>query len=278
MSAQRDIEDCKVAIFGVPYDGTTSFKPGARFGPSSIREVSHGIETYCPQLDFDLEELKYADIGSLEIPMGAPQPVIQCVEQATRALLEKNIKPLILGGEHSITPGAISAVVHKYPELIIVQLDAHADLRNEWLGNKYNHACSMQRCLEILPSQRLFQVAIRSGTKEEFNEMQKTNRLIKTTKDRNFNDLKNALQPYLGYPLYLTFDLDWYDPSVMPGTGTPEPGGYTWQDFANIVDILKNHKLVGADIVELSPQLDFSGISSILAAKTTRSLIMLLSK
>ncbi|WP_320675814.1 agmatinase [Prochlorococcus sp. MIT 1300] len=278
MAASRNHENCKVGLFGVPYDGTTSFRPGTRFGPSAIREISKGIETYCPELNRDLEDLTFKDFGSLDIPFGAPEPVIQIIKQATEKLINLNLKPLMLGGEHSISSGAVAALTKKYPDLMLVQLDAHADLREEWLGSKYSHACAMRRCLEVLPSGQLFQIGIRSGTREEFAELLSTKRLIPFEAGKTAKALEQALQPHLGNPMYLTIDLDWFDPSVLPGTGTPEPGGFFWQDFAEVVKVIRNHHLVGADIVELSPQLDTSGISTILAAKITRSLIMLLSK
>ncbi len=277
MGAQRTLDDCKIAIFGVPYDGTTSFKPGARFGPSSIREVSHSIETYCPELDLDLEEIQFADLGSINIPYGAPEPVVSEVNKATNSIIKRGLNPLILGGEHSVSSGAVEALVQYNPDLIMVQLDAHADLRNEWLGNRHSHACAMRRCLDVLPSKKIFQVAIRSGTRREYKELREENRLVFHAHGKQATFLEEALRPHIGQPIYLTIDLDWFDPSVMPGTGTPEPGGFFWQDFSAIVNVLKKHNLVAADVVELSPQLDSSGISSVLAAKVTRSLLMLLS-
>ena len=236
MGSRRNPADCRVGLFGVPYDGTTSFRPGTRFGPAAIREVSTGLETYCPQLDLDLEDLNFADLGAVEIPFGNPEPVLTKVKQATEAVLGLGLRPLMLGGEHSISSGAVEAVAQRHPDLVLVQLDAHADLRDSWLGARHSHACAMRRCLEVLPSQTLFQLAIRSGT----------------------------------------VDLDWFDPAVLPGTGTPEPGGYHWSDFASLIGVLRDHHLVAADVVELSPQLDTSGISSVLAAKVTRSLLLLL--
>tara|TARA_B100000029_G_scaffold167859_1_gene164045 strand:+ start:513 stop:1412 length:900 start_codon:yes stop_codon:yes gene_type:complete len=276
MGAKRSPEGCKVGIFGVPYDGTTSFRPGSRFGPSAIREFSNGLETFCPQLNFDLEEIEFADFGSLEIPYGAPEPVINAVNQATKKLQVLGLKPLILGGEHSITSGAVAAIANAQPDLILVQLDAHADLRQEWLGSNHNHACTMRRCLEVLPSKQIFQLAIRSGTFNEFKELRAHKRLISHKQGHPATALEKAMKPHLGKPIYLTVDVDWFDPSVMPGTGTPEPGGFLWDDFASVIDVLKHHQLMAADIVELSPQLDSSGISTILAAKITRSLLMLL--
>ena len=270
MGGRRNPEGCSVALFGVPYDGTTSFRPGTRFGPAAIREVSTGLETYCPQLDRDLEDIAYADIGAVEIPFGDPQPVVDAVRHATSSVLAAGMKPLMLGGEHSISSGAVAAVAEQHPDLVLVQLDAHADLRNEWLGSHHSHACAMRRCLEVLPSQQLLQIAIRSGTSEEFKELHRSDRLI------SVQDIPERMNALRGRPIYLTVDLDWFDPAVMPGTGTPEPGGFIWNDFAAVIKELRHHSLMGADVVELAPQLDSSGISSVLAAKVTRSLLLLM--
>jgi agmatinase len=268
MGSQRDPAGCRVGLFGVPYDGTTSFRPGTRFGPTAIREVSNGIETYCPQLDLDLDDLAFADLGALEIPFGNPEPVVAAVKQATEAVLALGLKPLMLGGEHSISSGAVAAVAEQHPDLALVQLDAHADLRQEWLGATHSHACAMRRCLEVLPSKQLLQIAIRSGTREEFSELRQTGRLVAIER------MAEALKPLRGKPIYLTVDLDWFDPSVMAGTGTPEPGGFLWGDFANLIAELRHHNLVAADVVELAPMLDPSGVSSVLAAKVVRSLLL----
>ena len=278
MGSQRGIDQSRVSLLGVPYDGTCCFRPGARFGPSAIREDSYGIETYCPQLDLDLEDINFTDIGSLDVPLGDAELTLDYISDATNILLKNNLKPLIIGGEHSITIGIIKSIITNYPDLIMLQLDAHADLRDEWLGSKLSHACTMKRCLEILPSKKIFQIGIRSGTKSEFLEMNNSKRLIQHTLGENAKSLEEALKSFKGRPIYLTFDLDWFDPSVMPGTGTPEPGGYFWGDFAAIINVIKSHNLIGADVVELSPKLDNTGISSILAAKVIRSLIMLLDK
>lgn len=270
MGSQRDPVGCRVGLFGVPYDGTTSFRPGTRFGPAAIREVSSGLETYCPQLERDLEDLAFADLGAVAIPFGAPDPVVAAVRNATHALLELGLAPLMLGGEHSISSGAVAAVAARHPDLVLVQLDAHADLRQEWLGTHHSHACAMRRCLEVLPSGTLLQIAIRSGTRLEFEELRQSDRLVP------IEGMAEALKPFRGRPIYLTVDLDWFDPGVLPGTGTPEPGGFHWGDFAALVEELRHHRLVAADVVELAPQLDPSGVSAVLAAKVVRSLLLLL--
>jgi agmatinase len=268
MGSQRDPAGCRVGLFGVPYDGTTSFRPGTRFGPAAIRAVSDGLESYDPQLKLDLEDLAFADLGAVEIPFGAPEPVVAAVRQATEAVLGMGLKPLMLGGEHSISSGAVAAVAQQHPNLVLLQLDAHADLRQEWLGGRHSHACAMRRCLEVLPSGELLQLAIRSGSREEFQELRGRNRLVAMA------ELAQRLEAIRGKPLYLTVDLDWFDPSIMPGTGTPEPGGFLWSHFAELIDLLDSQNLVAADVVELAPGLDPSDCSSVLAAKVVRSLLL----
>ncbi|MFM7266280.1 MAG: agmatinase [Cyanobium sp.] len=270
LGARRDPAGCCIGLFGVPYDGTTSFRPGTRFGPAAIREVSGGLETYCPQLDRDLEAIAFADLGAVAIPFGAPEPVVAAVRAATRQVLALGLAPLMLGGEHSISSGAVAAVAERHPDLVLLQLDAHADLRDTYLGSSHSHACAMRRCLEVLPSRTLRQVAIRSGTREEFVEMRHHNQLVP------IDALAEALKPLRGRPLYLTVDLDWFDPGVLPGTGTPEPGGFHWPHFAALVEELAEHQIVAADVVELAPQLDPTGVSSVLAAKVVRSLLLLM--
>ena len=274
MGAKRNPDDCSIGIFGVNYDGTCSFKPGARFGPEAIRQVSSCLETYCPNLNKDLEDILYVDFGSIIIDNDDSKFVIESVKSATNFLINKGLRPIMLGGEHSITTGAIEALVKKYPDLILVQLDAHADLRESYMGNKHSHACAMKRCLEVLPEKKILQVGIRSGTKEEFQIMHNNNQLVNFCPGGNAQRLKQALLPYSKFPIYLTIDLDWFDPSLLSGTGTPEPGGFFWNEFEEILKTLKDFRIVASDIVELSPEIDKSGVSSIVAAKVLRSLIL----
>jgi agmatinase len=274
MGAKRNPDDCSIGIFGVNYDGTCSFKPGARFGPEAIRHVSSSLETYCPNLNKDLEDILYVDFGSILIDKNDSKSVIESVKSATNFLINKRLSPIMLGGEHSITTGAIEALVTKYPDLILVQLDAHADLRESYIGNKHNHACTMKRCLEVLPEKKILQVGIRSGTKEEFQIMHSNNQLVNFCPGGNAQKLRQALLPYSKCPIYLTIDLDWFDPSLLAGTGTPEPGGFFWNDFEEILKTLRDFRIVASDIVELSPEIDKSGVSSIVAAKVLRSLIL----
>ncbi len=274
MGSKRSPDDCAIGIFGVNYDGTCSFKPGARFGPEAIRQVSSCLETYCPKLNKDLEDIMYVDFGSIIIDKNDSKSVIESVKLATNFLINKRLSPIMLGGEHSITTGAIEGLVKKYPDLILVQLDAHADLRESYIGNKHSHACTMKRCLEVLPEKKILQVGIRSGTKEEFQFMHNNNQLVNFCPGGNAQKLRQALLPYSKCPIYLTIDLDWFDPSLLAGTGTPEPGGFFWNDFEEILNTLRDFRIVASDIVELSPEIDKSGVSSIVAAKVLRSLIL----
>ena len=218
MGAKRNPDDCSIGIFGVNYDGTCSYKSGTRFGPNAIRLVSTCLETFCPRLGKDLEDFNYVDVGSLEIDKNDSKSVIKAVKSATDFIMSRKLTPIMLGGEHSITSGAIEALVNKYPDLILIQLDAHADLRTSYMGNEHSHACAMQRCLDILPEKKILQVGIRSGTKEEFKFMSQKKQLVKFLPGGNAQEFKKALLPYSNSPIYLTIDFDWFEPSLLPGT------------------------------------------------------------
>ena len=202
MGAKRNPDDCSIGIFGVNYDGTCSYKSGARFGPNAIRQVSTCLETFCPRLEKDLEDFNYVDFGSLEIDKNDSKSVIKSVKSASDFIMSRKLTPIMLGGEHSITSGAIEALVNKYPDLILIQLDAHADLRTSYMGNEHSHACAMQRCLDILPEKKILQVGIRSGTKEEFKFMSQHNQLVKFLPGGNAQEFKKALIPYSNSPIY----------------------------------------------------------------------------
>jgi agmatinase len=259
-----------VAVFGAPYDCTTSFRPGTRSGPAAIRAISYGLESWSPEQQRDLEDQPLVNLGDLDLTHGSPAPVIAAVRAAVLDLLAQGLKPLMLGGEHSLTAGAVEAVVQQHPDLVVLQMDAHADLRHEYLGERYSHASAMRRCLDVLQPDSLLQLGIRSGTRAEFDEMRATARLLPPDPQA----LAAALAPYQGRPLYLTLDLDVFDPACFPGTGTPEPGGLFWPQFAALLAVIPDGALVAADLMELSPALDATGCSSILAAKALREIIL----
>lgn len=274
LESRREPRAGDVAMFGVPFDGTTSFRPGARFGPDHIRTASIVLESYSPEQDLDLADIGYCDLGNLEVAMGPPTPMVERVEQATRTLLECGLVPLMLGGEHSVTTGAVAAVKARYPDLLLVQLDAHADMRESYLGQAHNHACTMTRCMEIVGADSLVQIGIRSGLREEFAAMRQGHRLVPPGPSATMAAQVAELIARRGErPIYLTVDLDVFDPGVLPGTGTPEPGGIAWPDFAAILQAIPR-RIVAGDVVELSPVLDPTGASAVYAAKVARELAL----
>ncbi len=256
-----------VQIFGAPYDGTASFRPGTRFGPTAIREASYGLETFSFFQGKDLEDVSFSDLGDLAEKFGAPEPMLAQVQETAELIIKGGGVPLMLGGEHSLTPPAVRAVFDRHPDVLVVQLDAHADLREEYLGLENSHACAMRRILDFLDRDSLIQFGIRSGTAEEYSELTSCGQYARTV-----DELRALLKDR---PIYLTLDLDVFDPAFMPGTGTPEPGGIDWSTFEAILKALKDSTIVGIDVMELSPGLDPTGCSSVLAAKCVRELVLL---
>jgi len=267
IGADSTFADARVVLFGAPYDSTTSFRPGTRFGPAAMRSESFGIETYSPYQDRDLEELQIHDAGDLELPFGAPDQALAQIEAEAGRILDAGKIPFLLGGEHLVTLGAVRAAVKRYPKLCILHFDAHADLREDYLGVKLSHACVMRRCHELVGDGRIWQFGIRSGTREEFAFM-RAGRV--TTEPFTLNTLHKLELP-AGTPVYLTVDLDVIDPSEFPGTGTQEAGGVGFVALlAALRDILGRFNVVALDNVELSPPLDHTGRSTALACKLLR--------
>jgi len=257
-------------IIGAPFDGTVSFRPGARFGPAAIREASDGLETWSPLLDADLESLSYADAGDLDLPMGSVETALAIIHEAVQDALNDGAVPFVLGGEHLVSLPAIRAVTELYPEVVVIQLDAHADQREDYMGVRLSHACVMRRVGDFLGQERIRQIGIRSGTREEYGLMQHFDTLT-TFREADLEELR----AWVGErPLYLTVDLDVFDPACMPGTGTPEPGGIDWWAFQRFIQTLQGCNFAGLDVVELAPQLDASGCSSVLAAKVVREMLL----
>jgi len=269
--AERGVLEGRVCLFGVPFDATVSFRPGTRFGPDAIRAISDGLESYCPVLDADLEDCLFCDAGNVACSANAEEIGAE-VYAAAKHIVQGGGRPLMLGGEHGITPHAVRAVFELFPDLLVIQMDAHADLRDGYNGQFYSHAAAMRRCLDFLPDGQLLQYGIRSGTREEFDEMRQSQRLVPNTEV-----LREKLSRHPKRPIYLTIDLDIFDPSLFPGTGTPEFGGIDWKEFQNVLEALKDHQIVAADAVELAPQLDPTGCSAILASKVVRELILMMS-
>ncbi len=267
----NDYKESNAVLFGVPFDGTTSFKPGARFAPNAMREDSWAIESYSPYFNRDLEELKLFDYGNLEVPFGDKKNALRIIQNHVKQIVGDNKIPIMIGGEHLVSLAPVKALTKKYDDLHIIHFDAHTDLREDYLGEALSHATVLRRIYDQVGDGKLNQFCIRSGLKEEFEWAKKHSHLEKFT----YNTLESCVRRLKNKPVYITIDLDVLDPSVFPGTGTPEPGGINFHDMMNIIQTLsKLENVVGMDIVELSPKYDASGVSTAVACKVLRELTL----
>ena len=284
IGCDKPYREADTVLFGAPYDSTTSFRPGTRFGPSAMRQESFGIETYSPALDKDLvDDTKVFDSGDIELPFGAPEPALKMIEKRAAQILEDGKRPFLLGGEHLVTLGAFRAVQKKYPNVVIIHFDAHADLREDYLGNPLSHACVLRRCYDLIGDGRIFQFGIRSGTRDEFRFMKAGHVTTEPFTDSTLESVVNRLatpqprNPATSQPVYLTIDMDVLDPSEFPGTGTQEAGGFSYlQLLADMRLICRKLNVVAMDNVELSPGLDPTGRSTALACKFLRECLLAL--
>ena len=272
IGCDSDYEESKIVLFGAPFDSTTSFRPGARFGSSAIRHESFGIETYSPYQDKDLTDLKVFDCGDLELCFGSPEDALKDIEEQARKIVNDGKLPIMLGGEHLVTFAAVKAVFEKYPKMHIIHFDAHADLRDDYLGAKLSHACVIRRCYELVGDGRIHQFCIRSGDREEFRFADEHTDMHKF----DFGGLTELVTELKSdnLPVYFTIDLDCLDPSVFCGTGTPEAGGVNFKELLNAILEVSKTNIVGADLNELAPMLDISGASTAVACKVLRELIL----
>lgn len=267
-------DESKIVLYGVPFDSTTSFRPGTRFASKAIRSESYGIETYSPYLDLDLEDYKFFDSGDLDLPFGNVNRVLDEIEKRAKEILDDNKIPCMIGGEHLSTLGQFRAIYNKYKDIYVIQLDAHTDLREDYIGEKMSHACVIKRIWDIIGDNRIYQFGIRSGLKEEFEFGKKHTFLHKF----DLEGFSKAIEELKGKKVYFTLDLDVLDPSIFPGTGTPEAGGVTFMELLNAVKELGKLDIVGFDINELSPVYDQSGVSTAVACKILRELILIIGK
>ena len=271
-----DYEEAQIVLFGAPFDSTTSFRPGARFGSAAMRHESFGLETYSPYQDKELTDYKVFDSGDLELCFGSAEAALNDIEKRAETILTDGKLPLLLGGEHLVTLGAVRAVAKKYPDLHIIHFDAHADLREDYLGAKLSHACVIRRCHDLLGDGRIHQFCIRSGEKAEF-EFAREHTPMHRFGFSGLAELVKELKEK-DTPVYFTIDLDCLDPSVFPGTGTPEAGGMTFMQLLDAIRWVAGTNVVSADVNELAPMLDPSGVSTATACKVLRELLLALCK
>ena len=276
IGCESSFEEASIVLYGAPFDSTTSFRPGARFGPSAMRHESFGLETYSPYQDKDLMDISVFDSGDLELCFGSSEMALSDIEKRAEEILGAEKFPLLLGGEHLVTLAAVRAVAAKYPDLHIIHFDAHADLRDDYLGAKLSHACVLRRCHEIVGDGHIHQFCIRSGEREEFQFASRHTDFHQFTfegLEETVGELKEKQ-----VPVYFTIDLDCMDPSVFPGTGTPEAGGVSFLELLKAIRTVSQANLVGADVNELAPMLDARGVSTATACKVLRELLLAIAK
>ncbi len=272
-----EYEDAKIVLFGAPFDSTTSYRPGTRFASQVMRNDSWGLETYSPYQDKDMTDYGYYfDSGDLELPIGDSVQVLDAIEKRTETILNDGKLPFMIGGEHLVTLGSFRAVAKKIPDVHIIHFDAHTDLREDYLGVTLSHASVIRRCHDIVGDGKIFQFGIRSGDRPEFLWAKEGHVSLNKF---NFNGLKETVEKLKGKPVYFTIDLDVLDPSVFPGTGTPEAGGVQFMELLDAIHtVIANCNIVGCDVNELCPPLDASGASTAVACKVVREMLLELSK
>ena len=275
IGCDSDYTDAELVIFGAPFDSTTSYRPGTRFGPSAIRHESFGLETYSPYQDKDLEDHAIMDSGDLELCFGSSEQALKDIQGRAEQILQDGKIPLLLGGEHLVTLGSVRAAVQKYPNLHIIHFDAHTDLREDYLGAKLSHACVIRRCHDILGDGRIHQFGIRSGERAEWKFARAGHTDLHPF---NLNGLEETVKALQSAPIYFTIDLDVLDPSCFPGTGTPEAGGVDFMQLLEAIRTVCSGNVVAADVNELCPILDQTGASTAIAGKVVRELMLAILK
>ena len=276
IGCESNFEEASIVLYGAPFDSTTSFRPGARFGPSAMRHESFGLETYSPYQDKDLIDISVFDSGDLELCFGSSEMALSDIQKRAEEILKAGKFPLLLGGEHLVTLGAVRAAAAKYPDLHIIHFDAHADLRDDYLGAKLSHACVLRRCHEIVGDGHIHQFCIRSGEREEFQFASRHTDFHPFTFEGLGETVRELKEKQV--PVYFTIDLDCMDPSVFPGTGTPGAGGVSFLELLKAIRIVSQTNVVGADVNELAPMLDTSGVSTATACKVLRELLLAIAK
>lgn len=261
-----------IVLFGAPYDGTASYRPGSRFAPNRVRLESVGIETYSPYLDKELTEYQIHDAGDTIVNLGNTSRTLDSIYEKAQQFYGDNKKTLMIGGDHLVSYPTIYACLEKYPDLRVIHFDAHTDLRDSFLGEEMSHATVLKKVADELGDNRLFQFGIRSGSKGEF-DYAKEHQYIEIAGVKTVSTIIPQIKEY---PIYITLDVDVLDPSIMSGTGTPEAGGVTYKELLDALVSLKDLNIVGADIVELAPDYDPSGVSTATTCTLIRELLLLL--
>jgi len=274
IKSHPSFEESKAVLYGMPMDWTVSFRPGSRFGPARIREMSVGLEEYSPYLDRDLVDVKYFDAGDIPLPFGNPQKSLDMIEEFVEKVLAEDKFPLGMGGEHLVSWGVFQAMYRKYPDLAIIHMDAHTDLRDDYEGEPLSHSTPIKKVANLIGPKNVYSFGIRSGMKEEFEWAKEVGMHI--SKFEVLEPLKEILPTLAGRPVYVTIDIDVLDPAHAPGTGTVDAGGITSKELlASIHEIARSEvNVVGADLVEVAPIYDPSEQTANTASKLIREMIL----
>jgi len=283
LGSAPSVENVDNVILGLPMDETCCFRPGTRLGPREIRYHSDNLELFSIEQGRELGERTFFDAGDVELTVGAPDTAMNEIARAVGEILDRGQRPVCLGGEHGVTAGIARALAPRFPDLCVLHVDAHYDLREQWLGSSLSHATALRNVWNTMgfdtadEPPRLVQIGIRSGPPEEWAFAQ---RHIPQFMPDGVASLESFLDDWArrwaGRPVYCTFDIDAVDPAYAPGTGTPEAGGITSREALALVRSLAKFRLVGFDLVEVSPPWDPAGITSALAAKLVRELLIAL--
>lgn len=267
-------EDAKVILYGMPMDWTVSYRPGSRFGPNRIREVSIGLEEYSPYLERELHEVPFFDAGDIPLPFGNAQKSLDLIEEYVDSILEKGKFPLGMGGEHLVSWPVFRAMYKKYPDLAIIHMDAHTDLREEYEGEPLSHSTPIRKVAGLIGPENVFSFGIRSGMKEEFEWAKEAGMHI--SKFEVLEPLKQVLPKLKGRPVYVTIDIDVLDPAHAPGTGTVDAGGITSKELLASIHAIAGSdvQVVGADLVEVAPVYDHSDQTANTASKLLREMLL----
>ncbi|MGG3842830.1 agmatinase [Anoxybacillus kestanbolensis] len=274
IKSHPNFEESQAVIYGMPMDWTVSYRPGSRFGPARIREVSIGLEEYSPYLDRELDEVKYFDAGDIPLPFGNAQRSLDMIKQFVDRILEAGKFPLGLGGEHLVSWPVMKAVYKKYPDLAIIHMDAHTDLREHYEGEPLSHSTPIRKIAELIGPKNVYSFGIRSGMKEEFEWAKENGMYI--AKFDVLEPLKEVLPTLAGRPVYVTIDIDVLDPAHAPGTGTVDAGGITSKELLAAIHAIARSdvRVVGADLVEVAPVYDHSEQTANTASKLVREMLL----
>ncbi|GAA0436305.1 MAG: agmatinase [Bacillota bacterium] len=272
--AGQDYNQADAVIYGMPMDWTVSFRPGSRFGPGRIREASIGLEEYSPYLDKHLEEVSYFDAGDIPLPFGNAERSLTEIKNYVSKIVHDGKFPLGLGGEHLVTWPVIQAVHEMYPDMVLIHIDAHADLREEYEGEVLSHSTPIRKICELIGAHHVYSFGIRSGMREEFQFAKQSGMYM--AKYNVFAPLREMLPKLAGKKVYVTIDIDVLDPAFAPGTGTAEAGGITSAEMLDVIQLIANAnvEVIGADVVEVAPIYDHSEKTAIAASKFIREMLL----